>query len=176
MRNPIKQPAIITLLALCTLTGTLSAADNPAKKTVTKTNKAELAVGQLMTDAELFENLNLDLPALADVKRAVAARDFAAAKKALAANFRSRKSPVWTVDWRQPEFLTSKRKLTADPRVEKVMQHKFDFTKGPKLVGTLDFGPKIDWTANPTEGEAKTHLWNESLNRHFHFRQLADAY
>ena len=44
------------------------------------------------------------------------------------------------------------------------MQHKFDFTKGPGLVGTLDFGPKIDWTANPTMGEAKTHLWNESLN------------
>ena len=176
MRNSIKPPVKIALLVLCTLIGTLAAADNPTKKTVTKTTRAEPVVGQLMTDAELFANLNLDLPALADVRRAVSAGDLVAAKKALAANFRSRKSPVWTVDWRQPEFLTSKRKLNADPRVEKVMQHKFDFTKGPKLVGTLDFGPKIDWTANPTEGEAKTHLWNESLNRHFHFRLLADSY
>ena len=176
MRNSIKLPAMIILLALCTLTGILSAADNPAKKPVAKPTKAEPAFGQLMTDAELFANLNLDLPALADVRRAVSAGDLVAAKKALAANFRSRKSPVWTVDWRQPEFLTSKRKLNADPRVEKVMQHKFDFTKGPNLVGTLDFGPKIDWTANPTTGEAKTHLWNESLNRHFHFRLLAESY
>lgn len=59
---------------------------------------------------------------------------------------------------------------------EKVLQHKFDYTQGPGKRGTLDFGPKIDWKANPTEGEARTHLWNESLNRHFHFRTLADAY
>lgn len=59
---------------------------------------------------------------------------------------------------------------------EKVLQHKFDYTKGPGKKGTLDFGTKIDWAANPTEGEARTHLWNESLNRHFHFRKLAEAY
>jgi hypothetical protein len=42
--------------------------------------------------------------------------------------------------------------------------------------GTLDFGAKIDWTANPTKGEAWTHLWNEAINRQFHFRTLAQAY
>ena len=175
MRNTIAQLIIIALLALCALTKTLSAADNPAKNSAT-TTAAEPKAGQLMSDAELFENLNLDLPALAEVKRAVLARDFAAAKKALAANFRNRPFPVWSVDWRQPEFLTSKRKPVADPRAEKVMQHKFDYPQGPNKVGTLDFGPKIDWTANPTEGEARTHLWNESLNRHFHFRALSEAY
>jgi len=137
---------------------------------------AEPKVGQLMSDAELFANLNLDLPALAEVRRAVLANDFVAAKRALAANFRARTSPVWSVDWRQPEFLTSKRKPAADPRAEKIMQHKFDYPQGPNKVGTLDFGSKIDWTANPTEGEARTHLWNESLNRHFHFRALSEAY
>jgi len=168
--------SIITIsLVLWALAGSLPAADNPVKK-VAPPAPAGPRVGQLMSDAELFANLDLDLPALAEVKRAVLVHDFVAAKKALAANFRNRPSPVWSVDWRQPEFRTSKRKLTADPRVEKVMQHKFDFTKGPGLVGTLDFGPKIDWTANPTTGEARTHLWNESLNRHFHFRLLAESY
>lgn len=59
---------------------------------------------------------------------------------------------------------------------EKILRHQFDYTEGPGKKGTIDFGPKIDWTANPTQGEARTHLWNESLNRHFHFRTLARAY
>lgn len=59
---------------------------------------------------------------------------------------------------------------------EKILQHQFDYTQGPGKTGTLDFGAKIDWHANPTSGEAQTHLWNESLNRHFHFRTLARAY
>ncbi len=45
MRNSIKLPAMIILLALCTLTGILSAADNPAKKPVAKPTKAEPAFG-----------------------------------------------------------------------------------------------------------------------------------
>ena len=166
---------MIISMVLSALTSPLPAVDNPVKK-VAPPAPAGPKFGQLMSDVELFANLNLDLPSMAEVKRAVSAGDYAAAKKALAANFRNRPSPVWSVDWRQPEFRTTKRKLTADPRVEKVMQHKFDFTKGPGLVGTLDFGPKIDWTANPTTGEARTHLWNESLNRHFHFRLLAESY
>jgi hypothetical protein len=59
---------------------------------------------------------------------------------------------------------------------ERALRHEFDYTKGPGQSGTITFGPQIDWTANPTEGEARTHLWNESLNRHFHFRTLSDAY
>lgn len=59
---------------------------------------------------------------------------------------------------------------------EKALRHEFDYTMGPGEKETLTFGEQIDWTANPTEGEAKTHLWNESLNRHFHFRALSEAY
>ncbi|MCX7825137.1 MAG: heparinase II/III family protein [Verrucomicrobiae bacterium] len=134
--------------------------------------------GQRMTDAEFFANLDLDLPALTAVKEAVGANNLTAAKAALAAHLRSRMTPRWTVDWRQPAFRDkknrpSRRTLEA---AQKALEHKFDYTKGPGQKGTLDFGPKIDWTANPTAGEARTHLWNESLNRHFHFRALADAY
>ncbi len=149
-------------------------------KTVLRLGGCELVPGPdrgpRMTDAELFANLNLELPALAAVKSAVAAQNLPAAKAALAAHFRSRTTPQWSVDWRQPDFRTAKKPPKDDPRAEKVLQHKFDYTQGPGKRGTLDFGPKIDWTANPTEGEARTHLWNESLNRHFHFRILADAY
>jgi hypothetical protein len=135
-------------------------------------------MGRLMTDAELFENLDLDAAPLAAVKQAVAAGDLAAAKAALAAHFRNCSTPRWPVDWRQPAFRTARARPSARAlaSAEKVLQHKFDFPKGPQSKGTFDFGAKIDWTANPTEGEARTHLWNEVINRHFHFRTLAKAY
>lgn len=131
-----------------------------------------------MSDAQLFENLDLNLPELAAVKKAVAAGDLKSAKAALAAHLQDRTSPRWTVDWRQPEFRTGKAKLSARTRAaaEKIIRHQFDYGTGPNQRDTLDFGPKIDWAANPTSGEARTHLWNESLNRHFHFRTLSEAY
>lgn len=154
----------------------------PDPKAVVRVDGLELLPGgptaQRMTDAELFASLDLDLPALAAVKKAVKTGDLAAAKRELATHLRNRTMPRWTVDWREPAFREPKNKPSRRTleAAEKVRQHKFDFTKGPGQRGTLDFGPKIDWTANPTEGEARTHLWNESINRHFHFRTLADAY
>jgi len=59
---------------------------------------------------------------------------------------------------------------------QRAMDREWSYTQGPGKRGTIRFEEKIDWTANPTEGEARTHLWNESLNRHFHFRTLARAY
>jgi hypothetical protein len=134
--------------------------------------------GRQMTDAELFDNLQLDAPALAAVKQCVAVADLAGAKRALAAHLRQRTTPRWTVDWRQPAFrqTRSRPNSRALAAAEKVLRHQFDYTLGPGKKGTIDFGAKIDWTANPTQGEARTHLWNESLNRHFHFRTLAQAY
>ena len=137
---------------------------------------ATVGARQWMTDADLFVSLNLDLPALAAVKKSFRAGHIAAAKAALAKYLRQRTAPRWHFDWRQPAFHNPKSRARSVAAAEKVLQHKFDYPKGPGQKGTLDFGAKIDWTANPTEGEARTHLWNESLNRHFHFRTLADAY
>ncbi len=139
--------------------------------------QGESSKGPRLTDAELFAALDLEQPALSAVKQAVATQDWNAARSALAAHFRNRTSPRWVVDWRNPAFRESKK--TKPPKldaVEKAMQHKFDYPTGPGKHGTWDFGAKIDWHANPTEGEARTHLWNESINRHFHFRTLAEAY
>lgn len=155
--------------------------DGADDKTVMRLGGFELvmggaATGLRMSDAELFASLNLELPALLEVKRAVVSGNLAGAKAALATYFRQRTTPTWGVDWRRPEFRITRKKAADDARAEKILQHKFDYTQGPNKRGTLDFGKKIDWTANPTEGESRTHLWNESLNRHFHFRILADAY
>ena len=66
------------------------------------------------------------------------------------------------------------------PRVmaaaERALRREWTYPEGPGKRGTIRFKDKIDWTANPTKGEARTHLWNEGLNRHFHFRPLAQAY
>ena len=137
---------------------------------------ASVAGGQWMTDAEFFESLDFELPALAGVKEHFKAGRLAAARAALAKHLRQRATPRWLYDWRQPAFREPKHRTRSVAAADKVLQHKFDYPKGPGQKGTLDFGAKIDWTANPTEGEARTHLWNESLNRHFHFRTLADAY
>jgi hypothetical protein len=155
--------------------------NTPDPKAVVRVDGLELlsgGTGQQMTDAELLENLALDLPALAAVKKAVQAGDLPAAKAALARHLRSRTSPQWSIDWRQPAFRDGKSQLSPRMRAaaEKILQHKFDYPLGPSKTGTLDFGTKIDWTANPTVGEARTHLWNEALNRHFHFRTLSEAY
>jgi hypothetical protein len=131
---------------------------------------------QWMTDAELFVSLDLDLPALSAVKKSVKAGHLAAAKAALAKHLRQRTTPRWFFDWRTPARRNPKSQSRTVAAADKILQHKFDYPKGPGQRGTLDFGAKIDWTANPTEGEARTHLWNESLNRHFHFKTLADAY
>jgi hypothetical protein len=154
--------------------------NTPDPTAVVRIDGVELlsAAAMQMTDADLFELLDLDAAPLAAVKAAVKKGDLKAAKAALAVNFRSRELPRWSIDWRQPAFLTAKKKPRAGAfsAAEKAMKHQFDYTQGPLKKGTLDFGPKIDWTANPTEGEARTHLWNESLNRHFHFNKLSDAY
>lgn len=132
--------------------------------------------GRWMSDTDLFVSLDLDLPAMSAVKKNFKSGNMAATKAALAKYLRQRTMPRWHFDWRQPAFHDPKRRARAVAAADKVLQHKFDYPKGPGQKGTLDFGAKIDWTANPTEGEARTHLWNESLNRHFHFRTLADAY
>ena len=62
-----------------------------------------------------------------------------------------------------------------DRRAEEYVRKRFTWRYGNR-DWTIQFDDKIDWAANPTKGEARTHLWNEALNRHFHFRTLARAY
>jgi len=70
--------------------------------------------------------------------------------------------------------------LDSDPpkrpkRAEEYVQKTFTWNYGGK-AWTAHFDGPIDWHANPTSGPGRTHLWNEALNRHFHFRDLSSAY
>ena len=56
-------------------------------------------------------------------------------------------------------------------RAEDYVRKRFEW-----FGAAIQFEGKIDWHANPTKGPERTHLWNESLNRHFHFRDLSRAY
>ncbi|OGV67538.1 MAG: hypothetical protein A3K19_17685 [Lentisphaerae bacterium RIFOXYB12_FULL_65_16] len=56
------------------------------------------------------------------------------------------------------------------------MQKKFAWSYAGGREWSLEFKDRIDWHANPTEGEFRTHLWNESLHRHAYFTTLARAY
>jgi len=127
-----------------------------------------------MTDSELFEALDLELPEMQAVKTAVAAEDLAAAKRALANHIRTREAPKWV---RQRSGGRRRgRETDILEEAEKLLRREFTFGFHGAPSYTASFGDRIDWGANPTEGEYKTHLWNESLNRHFHFATLVRAY
>ncbi|MBM4084409.1 MAG: hypothetical protein FJ272_06435 [Planctomycetes bacterium] len=55
-----------------------------------------------------------------------------------------------------------------------ILTRKFHI--GSFRENVVDFGSRINWNSNPTEGEAKTVQWNAVLNRHFHFTALYRAY
>ncbi|MBT4501095.1 MAG: hypothetical protein HOC74_25420, partial [Gemmatimonadetes bacterium] len=128
----------------------------------------------MLSDRELFESLDLDLPDLATVKKAVAEGDTERATQALGAHIRNREALKWlTLASERPQPSKSADDF---PDALKLLDHEFTYGFHGAPSYTAQFGETIDWSANPSEGEYKTHLWNESLNRHFHFAKLVDAY
>ena len=67
---------------------------------------------------------------------------------------------------------------TAD--ADMALAHKryiFRDPEDPQKDLVFDFGPRIDWAANPMlEGESKSIQWTIGLNRHGHFASLRRAY
>ena len=57
------------------------------------------ANGQVLTDAQFFNVLNLDYPGVEKVKSCVSRKDYAAAKKAFVSHLKTRTSPKWYIDW-----------------------------------------------------------------------------
>jgi hypothetical protein len=127
-----------------------------------------------MNDSDLFALLDLDNPDLGAAKTAFENGDVTGAKAELARHIRERKSPKWLFDWRdRPD---PSKKPEEFPKALAFEKHTFTFGFHGAGDFTSQFGESIDWGANPTTGESKTHLWNESLNRHFHFNALSEAY
>lgn len=128
------------------------------------------ARGPRLSDAEFYSELELDRPELAAVKAAVAASDYPAAGHALAAYLRARQKPAWFQSaGERPKAPTPKYNTAA---ADRALAHEF------KMIDTSwKADPRIDWSYNAmTKGESATVEWNAQLNRHFHFKALADAY
>ena len=102
-----------------------------------------------MTDAELFEALDASYPGMADVLELWRRDGVRAGKTALAAHFRKRTTPKWTID---PHARTARRHRLSrrDAQMaEDAMNHVFR-RGGHSSVPGHRFGKDIDWLDNPT--------------------------
>lgn len=127
--------------------------------------------GPRLTDAELFEALDLSEPGLHRVRRAAGKRDFPAAKAALAAYLRGRRSVSWFFDPHRVDKGIRHNRKAADDTVEgriKVISIRHLFRDG-----------EIDWKYNPTKARkdlADNNEWQWQLGRMHFWRYLGDAY
>ncbi|MCD4824917.1 MAG: heparinase II/III family protein, partial [Phycisphaerae bacterium] len=97
-------------------------------------------------EADFFAALDLNRPGMENAKKAVAASDWPAAKKAMLDYMRSRKNPRFIVDrWRKDEFLKLSRSKLSKERAEtlskanRIIDPKSDWRKAHRVNG------KIEW-------------------------------
>jgi hypothetical protein len=128
-----------------------------------------LGLGPRLGDADFFAALDLELPALTEVKAAVAAGDYPKARQALARHLRARELPRWHFDWRaRPQY--AQRPAGVDTReADEVVAHLL-----PSVGVPHQFGPHIDWSINPTP--LKYNEWTWQLSRHPFWSTLGRAY
>lgn len=128
-------------------------------------------VGPRLSDAQVFQMLDLARPDMAAVKAAVEKSDWPAATHALAEHLRTRKTPHWTFEARKGGGDRPRRTDGADS----ALAHRFNSIGIP-----WQFGPKIDWAFNPTtQPDSKwpvNHEWTWQLSRHAAWHDLARAY
>ena len=110
---------------------------------------------------EFWLSLNLDLPSLAAVRKAIADDDEPAATRALAAHYRKRETPVVA----NPVVPASAGQLR---RADETMGHTYRLAGCPPYT----FDGEIVWNADPFN----YNQWPVALNRHVEWRYLAAAY
>lgn len=125
--------------------------------------------GPRVSDEEFFNALDLDRPALAAVKVAVAVKDWPAAEHALAEHFRTRRMPIWNYSRR--EVLADQEKV--DPRIM-AWAERFARNELRSVDIWHAFGEDIDWTFNPSKTGNREWTWQ--VNRHGCWRTLGQAY
>ncbi|MCC7491891.1 MAG: alginate lyase family protein [Fimbriimonadaceae bacterium] len=109
----------------------------------------------------LFEALDLERPALAPVRAAVAARDLPEAEAALARHLRERREPHVA----NPPAAADARGLAA---ADEVLARTYRLAGCPAYT----FPEQIVWNADPFNYEQ----WAIALNRHYQWNQLASAW
>jgi hypothetical protein len=127
------------------------------------------AQGPRLADPEFFGALDLELPALAAVKAAVAAGDYSAARRAFAQHLKARATPCWSFDWRQRPPHAERPAGVNTRAADRVVAHELTSVGIP-----YQFGPDIDWSINPTK--LKYSEWTWQLSRHPFWQTLGRAY
>lgn len=124
---------------------------------------------QVTTDKELFDLLDLTVPGLEAVGRDVKAGNLEAAKHDFVSYLKTRTNVKWYFDWRKG--------LTAEARDPGYDTAEADKYASNLLVSTgfwHQFGPVVDWHANPTPNEY--HEWTWQLSRHPYWPVMGKAY
>lgn len=133
--------------------------------------RAVAPAGPVLSDRELFEALDLSLPALAPVRATIEnnAADAAAARAALGKYLRDRRAVNWGFDPRKPDRAITFNRAEADSGVAghvKVVTIPFEFPGG-----------QIDWSFNATTASADLPDNNEwQLNRMGWWSEMGRAY
>jgi len=124
----------------------------------------------IQDEAEFFGLLDLDLPALAEVRAAVAEADWPAAKQAWARHLETRETPVWTWSRRDKDAIAAiyEEKFGGLERnvrsANTVLERDFNWLGVRKQ---LDHD--IEWLQGPVE-------WTHVLSRHGYWKTLGYAY
>ena len=124
---------------------------------------------QVTTDKVLFDKLDLGRPGLETVRADVDAGNLEAAKHDFVRYLKTRTNVKWYFDWRKG--------LT-----DEVRNPGYDTSTADKYASNLlvstgfwhQFGPVVDWHANPTPNEY--HEWTWQLSRHDFWPVLGKAY
>lgn len=124
----------------------------------------------LITPKEFFSGLDYSIPGLADVKKAVDAGDYDGASRALLDYMRARRSVKDFVNsWEMP---ASKNASFNTEKADSIVAHSLPSSTLLGVFPDYKFTERIDWGANPYQD----HEYAWTLNRHFYWITLADAY
>ena len=124
---------------------------------------------QLISDQQLFDELDLTSDALRSVARAVGDSDMAAARSAFALYLRSRPYPVpLPLDEHQDQRGHGETVGDVAAEANRLCDHIFEFVGHPPQ----QLGKRLAWNEDPVDYEQ----WPISFNRHFHWITLGKAY
>ncbi len=123
----------------------------------------------LITDWQLFEELDLSVDGLERVAQAVNADDLALARTEFIAHLKTRSHPVSpSLDEQQDQRGHGWSADSVVAEADRICKHLFEFVGHPPQ----QLGREIAWNEDPVDYEQ----WAISFNRHFHWITLGKAY